>query len=199
VARTPLGKLTGRLSETEKTRLKIEALYGEGLIARRDAERVYEGLFMRSITTLEDFFEELFHLAVLGQSGHPHARVSPRVEFKSRIILNKFVLGANEYVDWLPYKKVEERARVFLRGGRPFTEISDGQRSQVAEWCRVRNAIAHPGDPAKSIFREKVIGERALLRHEKTPAGFLRSPIQPGLNQFAGVLRQMRQFGQDLM
>ena len=198
MSKEPLGKLTRRLSETERARWRIEILHQEGRIAQRDIERVYEGLFMRSITTLEAFLEELFHQAVLGQSGHPKARALPRAEFRSRVVLKEFVLGPRDYVDWLPYKKLGERAKVFLRAGRPFTEISDGQRTQVAEWHRLRNAIAHPGEPAKTIFREKVIGERALLPQEKTPAGFLRSPIQPGLNRFAGTLREMRQLGQDL-
>ena len=193
-----LEELTRRLAGTERTRLRIESLHHEGRIARRDAERVYEGLYMRAITTLETFLEELFHQVALGQSNHPTKRVRPRADFRSRMALNRLVLGHNDYVDWLPYTKVEERARVFLRGGRPFTEISDGQRSQISDWHRLRNAIAHPGEPARTAFRTKVIGERVLLSHEKTPAGFLRSSLQPGLNRFAGTLRQMRQLGSDL-
>lgn len=190
-----LSWLTRRLLETERARKRVEELYVAGSISRRDLERVYEGLFMRSITTMEAFFEDLFHDVVLGRSGHSKARACPRADFRSKAVLRKFVLGGRDYVDWLPYHRVEERARVFLRGGRPFTEVSDAQRSQIAEWHRLRNAIAHPGEPARSIFRSKVIGERNLLHYEKTPAGFLRSEVQPGLNRFENGLRQMRQFG----
>ena len=190
--------MTRRLAATEQTRVRIEGLHHEARITRRDIERVYEALCMKAITTFETFLEELFHQVVLGQSNHPKRWVLPRADFRSRAALNKLVLGNNDYVDWLPYKRVEERAKVFLRSGRPFTEISDGQRTQVSDWHRLRNAIAHPGDPARTVFRTKVVGQRVLLNHEKTPAGFLRSPLQPGLNRFAGMLRQMRQLGDDL-
>ena len=198
MAPSPQDSLRSRLGATEEARAKVESLVLSGAMTRREAERVYEGLFMRSITTLEAFFEELFFLIVLGKTDHPKARAFPRADFRSRAVLNEFVLAGRDYVDWLPYRAVEDRAAVYLRKGRPFTELSNGQRSQIRQWHLTRNAIAHPGSHAREQFRRKVISGLTLLPHEKTPAGFLRSKPQPALRRFQSILRDMRQIGVDL-
>jgi hypothetical protein len=198
MARSPQESLATRLRASEEARAKVELLVTTGAMTRREAERVYEGLFMRAITTLEAFFEELFFLTVLGESGHPKSRALPRAQFKSRAVLSTFVLQGRDYVDWLPYKAVENRASIYLRKGRPFSELSDGQRSQIKQWHITRNAIAHPGRHAQERFRRTVIGEMTLLPHEKTPSGFLRSMLQPKLRRFESILSDMRQVGVDL-
>lgn len=196
--RSPQHDLTARLRTTEATRTKVEFLVTSGSMTRREAERVYEGLFMRAITTLEAFLEELFFLTVLGESGHPRARALPRAHFRSRAVLSEFVLGGRDYVDWLPYRATEDRASVYLRKGRPFTELSDGQKSKIRQWHLTRNAIAHPGRHAQIQFRRKVIGEMTLLPHEKTPAGFLGSTLRPNLRRFESILGEMQKIGSDL-
>lgn len=153
---------------------------------------------MRSVTALESFFEELFYLTVLGKSDHSTARAKPRVEFKSRAVLNEFILGTNQYVDWLSFSEVETRAQVFLRKGRPFTELDQSLKSKIPHWRFTRNAIAHPGRYAKDKFRSKVIGNASLLKHEKTPAGFLRSNPQPNISRFQIILVDMAGIGRDL-
>lgn len=196
--RHPENTLKSRLRITEVTRAKIEQLVGAGQMSRPQAERVYEGLFMRAITTLEAFFEELFYLTVLGQSGHSKARCAPRAQFKSRAVLAEFILGGRDYVDWLPYNAVERRASVYLRKGRPFSELSGGQKSRVKLWHVTRNAIAHPGDYAREQFDSKVIAGLTLLPYERTPAGYLRSELRPGFRRFESILSDMRTIGSDL-
>jgi len=198
MARSPQENLATRLRATEEARAKVELLVASGSMTRREAERVYEGLFMRAITTLEAFLEELFFQVVLGESGHSKSRAFPRAKFKSRAVLSEFVLAGRDYVDWLPYRAMEDRAAVYLRKGRPFTELSGGQKSQIKQWHVTRNAIAHPGRYAREQFRRKVILGMTLLPHEKTPAGFLRSKLQPNLRRFESILNDMRQVGFDL-
>ena len=196
--RPPLDNLTTKIRATEETRAKVELLVRSRVMTRREAERVYEGLVMRAIATLEAFLEELFYLTVLGESGHPKSRAQPRADFRSRAVLSEFVLGGRDYVDWLPYRAVEDRASVYLRKGRPFSELSDGQKSKIKQWHVTRNAIAHPGRHAREQFRDKVIGGMTLLPHEKTPAGFLRSTPQPHLRRFESILSDMRTIGSSL-
>lgn len=198
MARSPQKELSARLRTTEAARTKVELLVASGLMTRREAERVYEGLFMRAITTLEAFLEELFFLAVLGESGHSRARAFPRAHFRSRAVLSEFVLGGRDYVDWLPYRATEERASVYLRKDRPFSELSGAQKSKIRQWHLTRNAIAHPGRHAQDQFRSKVIGGMILLPHEKTPAGFLRSMLRPNLRRFESILGEMQKIGGDL-
>src|SRR4051794_21087888 len=108
----PLANLTSRLLSTERARIRIEQLHATGNVARRDAERLHEGLFIRAVTTLEAFFEELFVLIVLGKTSHPQARAYPRADFRSRAVLKQFMKGDSprEFIDWLPYRAVEDRA-----------------------------------------------------------------------------------------
>ena len=196
--RSPSDTLTARLRATEDTRKKVEQLVSAGHMTELDAERVYEGLFMRAITTLEAFFEELFYLVVLGESAHTKSQAVPRADFRSRAVLSQFVLAERDYVEWIPYKAVERRAMVYLRKGRPFTSLSDGQKSKIRQWHLTRNAIAHPGRFARDQFRSKVIAGLSLLPREQTPAGFLRSELQPNLRRFESILREMRRVGADL-
>ena len=198
MAHSPQDNLVVRLGATEATRRKVEFLVASNSMTRREAERVYEGLFMRAITTFEAFLEELFYMAVLGKSGHSKDRAFPRAKFQSRAVLSEFILGGRDYVDWLPYPATEVRASVYLRKGRPFSELNEGQKSKLKQWHLTRNAIAHPGRFAQEQFRYKVIGEMTLLPHEKTPAGFLRSMLQPNLRRFESVLREMQKIGLDL-
>jgi hypothetical protein len=172
-----------RMRNIEYTRTRMELLYSKGSIALRDIDFVYESLFLRAVTGLEEFLEGLF-LGILNRRiKYSRSRVRLRMETCSQDALKEILLQGDKYLDWLPFAKTEERARLYLVGGRPFTDLDDAKKSIIKTITIIRHAIAHSGNHAMEEFKKKVIGSQSLLRGERTPAGFLRSQSRSGPNQ----------------
>jgi hypothetical protein len=79
--------------------------------------------------------------------------------------LMDILLRGDKYLLWLPYSNTVDRAKLYLKDGRPFTEIDNGDRSIMKTISTIRNAIAHTGPHATGEF-EKVISSLTLLRGE---------------------------------
>ena len=175
-------KLIGHLKTLEWTRAKIERLYAQGLLVRRDVERVYEGLYLDAITSLESAIEELFVRLLTGR-GAPSGIV-PRVTFRSSRVAREVMLGGErKYLDWFPYERTEKRAKAFFRAGEPFTRLERADKRVIEDLLVIRNAIAHKSHYSKRRFEQFASGY-PLLPHERTPAGFLRSRIDPRTTRF---------------
>ena len=98
----------------------------------------------------------------------------------SREALMQILLQGNAFMNWLPFNNTEKRAKIYLKDGRPFTELNDGDKSQLKTITVIINAIAHKSPYALSEFENTVIGSMPLLHNERNPAGFLRSRITSG-------------------
>jgi hypothetical protein len=166
-----------RLSSLGQTRDKVEALYSQGLVAKRDVEHVYGSLFITAVASFEALLEELF-LGLLSGRLVGRATIRPRVSVSSDRVARNVVYGGRPYFDWLPYRNTTDRADIFFVGGRPFSILDDGDRSTIARMLCIRNALAHQSEFARRKFREEVIGSTPLLPPEKTPTGFLRSAFR---------------------
>jgi hypothetical protein len=175
-----------KISKIELTRQQIENLFDENRMREREILILYEGMFLKLVTTFEAFLEELFIKIMLDKTSYSIRRVTPRIVFRSGRILREVLLQGQDYLEWLPYPKTVARANAFLRGGRPFTELSNGEISKIKQAMRVRNCVAHASDHAKRIFEEKVIGNLPITPRERSPSGFLRSltRINPPLCRF---------------
>jgi len=102
-----------RLHSLECTRKKINELFTINQITRRDAEQVYQGLFLEAVAAFERYIEELF-LGLLTKKIKPKSsKTVARVFFTSRIIAMPVVFNGS-YYDWLPYGKTTKRAKHFL-------------------------------------------------------------------------------------
>lgn len=184
------GQLARRLSALQTTQGKVESLHSSGGIARRDVERVYEGLYIAAITTLEGFLEALFYDVVLNHQDYA-ADIRPRAQFRSRQVLRDVVLGDRPYVNWLPFDRTLARASTFLRGGRPFSAVNGTDKRLMQDWIKTRHAIAHTSAHADRVFLRDVVRGIPLPPRQRTPAGFLRSQLRPGVSRFENVLREM--------
>jgi len=159
----------------------MENLFQKKSVTKTDIETIYEALFLRSVTSFESFIEKLFLAILLGKA--PDIKGKSLIVVASRPALQVILLQNNNYLDWLPYSKTEGRANIYLKDGKPFTNITDGDKSQIKTITVIRNAIAHKSDYAMREFKEKVVGNRPLLTNEKRPAGFLRSQIRANPRQ----------------
>jgi hypothetical protein len=189
-----LDKFIGHLNNLDKTRRKMEALLKRGVIVRRDIEQVYEGLFISSTTSLENWIENVFIGLIVGRIEHPSSLVVPRVSIKSDHIAREVTFGGRSYLDWLPYKKYTvKRAEAFFRNGLPFTNLDKRDIKQLELLFTVRNAIAHKSSYSIALFEREVIGSIPLTQQERKPAGFLRSVfrITPSQTRYENLITEM--------
>jgi hypothetical protein len=182
-------ELRHRLRRLERTRLRIEGLHQDQRLPRQDVERLYEGLFLSLVTGFERFLERLFFEVLLDDTRHT-ARILPKATFGSMKTLREFVLADQSFVDWLPYSNTEERARLVLRKGRPFTEISEASKGEMKRWMAIRNAIAHSSDHSRQKFQQVVVGNTPLPPRQRNPAGWLRSTSRIGSTRFELATRE---------
>ncbi|MFL6764935.1 MAG: hypothetical protein ACJ8FO_07040 [Sphingomicrobium sp.] len=172
------------MEKIERTRTRMEGLRASGRITLRDLQSVYEALFLRGVTSFEVFLESLF-MAILRQKvRYPKSRVSLRMTAANDKALLEILQQNQAYLQWIPYSHTESRAKLYLNEGKPFSELTGGDKSIVKTITTIRNAIAHSGSHAKAEFERTVIGSRALLRGERTPAGFLRTAANPTQKRF---------------
>jgi hypothetical protein len=181
-----LTKFIRTLQTIDFTRRRMEELYNNDRIALRDLQSVYEALFLRAVTGFEVFLEELFISILQRRTKYNGSRVSVHIKASSDQVLMDILLQGDKYMNWLPFDRTENRARLYLRDGRPFSELTNGDKSMIKTITVIRHAIAHKGRHAMAEFNRTVIGSQVLLRGERTPAGFLRSQVRtsPVHNRF---------------
>ena len=188
---------SSKLANLELTRRKVETLFLDKEIVRRDIEQVYRGLYMEAVTLLERSIEELFVGLLVGGITPTNSKTHPRVQFKSHEVARDVVFGGKSYVDWFPYEFTKSRSYAFFRDGHPFTAIQKKQPGQIGlsdeqkieRIVVTRNAIAHKSRFAVKRFEQVNVQGRNLRSLEKTPAGFLRVVYRNSPKQtFYGLL-----------
>jgi hypothetical protein len=190
----PLNKFRNRLQSIDLTRSKMDNLFKKRSIANRDIDAVYEALFLRAVTSFEVYLEDLFMLIMKNKTQYDKKRkVATRMNATSDDALMDILLQSKEYMGWLPFQHTVGRANIYLKEGRPFSELDDRNKNAIRSITVIRNAIAHKSTHATDQFKKHVIGTRSLLTKEKTPAGFLRSNASaaPPRNQFQNFVGQM--------
>jgi hypothetical protein len=179
-----LKKLVRDLGNLDYTRMRMEGLYQNDKIALRDLHSVYEALFLRAVTSFEVFLEEHF-VSILERRTRFRSRgVSVRMKATSGDALMEILLQGNKYMIWLPFDNTEKRARIYLKDGKPFSDLTDGDKSMIKTITTIRHAIAHKSRHATGEFGRTVVGAQSLLRGERHPAGYLRSQTSPSVNRF---------------
>jgi hypothetical protein len=163
-----------QLRRFDRARANVESLLLSGHVSPDDASLFYEGIFLRTVTTLEGLLEDLF-VGLLAGSITPSRTVHARVTFRSHRVAREVMLSGRAYVDWLPYHHTEKRAEAFFRGGLPFCNLDKNDKKQLDQIIVIRNAVAHQSRTALRKFENEVIGTTPLLPAERTPAGYLRS------------------------
>jgi hypothetical protein len=188
-------KLKRQYIALEKTRAEIDVLFDHGYLKQRAKDRMYEALFLNSHVLFESFLEELFFgLLLENKLTSSQKDVVPKIKFRSYQIAKDVIGSGKIYLDWMPYNKTAERAEIFFRRGRPFTNLTDNEKETIAKCYALRNVIAHKSDHSKEKFKKNVINKTAsLLPREKTPTGFLQKifRITPQQTHFSNLIAQM--------
>ena len=183
---SPLNDLRKSLARLDYTRDRMEKLYHADRIALRDLHSVYEALFIRAVTSFETFLQDQFVAIMRGKAKYkPARRVLTRMTAVSSAALRDILLQGRAYATWLPFDNTQKRALVYLRDGKPFSDVPEVDRLTMRKITVIRNAIAHQSTYAIAEF-EKVIAGIPLRPQERKPAGFLRSTMRaaPPQNRF---------------
>ena len=195
-----LKKFHKSLDNLEKTRKRMKNLYRSNKIINRDADSIYEALFLRAVTSFEGFLEELFFGILRDRSSYRRRGISLRMKVTSAAALQEILLQGNRYLNWLPFDQTERRAKLHLKAGKPFSQLPDHDKSMITKITTIRNAIAHKSKHALSEFERKVIASRNLLPRERVPGGYLRSSvtISPPVDQFEGYILELARISTSL-
>jgi hypothetical protein len=183
--------LNFKLKGIELTRLKVETLFHEGSIVKRDLDIAYSGLIINAVTAFENYLEKLFFSIVSGKSKL-HRDVKPIVKSIAKLSekdIRSLVVGDTRYINWLPYDLTEKRSLAYLVEGNPFRKLK-GQpdKDSLNKIAKVRNAVAHSSPFSEEAF-QKLISENTLPPRERTPIGYLRSVYRssPTMIQFQSL------------
>src|SRR4051812_43370400 len=114
-----------QLQKLDVTRKRMEELHVKRHIVIRDIHVVYESLFLRAVTGFEQFCDTLFHDILHRKTRYRVSRVSCKISAISQKAMQEVVLRNGRYLDWLPYIKAEETAKIYLKEGKPFTLVDD--------------------------------------------------------------------------
>lgn len=179
----------------------MEDMHRNGSIALRDIHSVYEALFLRAVTSFEVFLEDLF-VSILEERAQyaKRRKVVLRMRTTSHEALRKILLQGDKYMNWLPFKNTEDRANLYLKDGKPFSDLTGPDRSTITTIHIIRNAIAHRSTHATNEFKTKVIAQLPLLPREKVPAAYLRSQVRgaPIQNRYEVYVTELARIAEDL-
>lgn len=170
--RSLLASFASRVRALDTTRQRVDNLVTAGHLSKKAAEQMYESLFLSCFTAFEVLIEDVFLSHLVSPRG---AKAIPRVHIRSLPVARELVIGpGKKYVDWLPFEKTIERAELFFRGGRPFSDAPASHRALVDKAQLIRNLIAHRSRHSQQQFERQVVAGAPLLTREKLPAAYLR-------------------------
>ena len=190
-------RLLKKFKSLELTRNRVESLHASNQIVLRDKKQFYEGLYLKTHVLFETFLEDLFFgLLVENSSIRTPSTVVPRVSVKSHTIAKDLVQSGKNYIDWIPYEKTINAAKLYFRNGLPFTGLTPSEKQDIYKSHLIRNVIAHESKHSLSKFEQHVIGSTVLPANERKPAGYLMgiyaiNPEQTRYQLYAAKLKNI--------
>ena len=165
-----------QIRRLDQLRCKQEGLYISGPLTRQDLENIYQGLYLRVITSFEGFIEELFE-GLLCVQVIARAAIKPRIEVRSPGVARDVIYAGRRFVDWLPFERTQEMATAFFRAGRPFTSVSKADCKIIEQAVWIRNAIAHQSRHAEKVLNDNLLDNLVLTPRQRKAAAFLRTTL----------------------
>jgi len=195
--------LAKNFSRIENSRSQLEDLCTKGQLPQKITTQMYEGLFLSAHVAFESFLEELFIGLLLENQGVKSSRrdVVPRIVVKTHKVARGILFPKQrQYIDWLPYDNTLVLAEKFFREGRPFSNLTEQEKTHLLKSQSIRNVVAHNSRFSRSKFDLHVIGNTPLPPSEKTPSGYLRGlyRIAPVQTRYENLVAQLLQIARKL-
>jgi hypothetical protein len=89
-------------------------------------------------------------------------------------VAREVIKGTNRFPKYLPVDNLEELAKIFFPGGRPFTLLSDARKMSLKKGQAIRSRIAHKTRASQQSFEKQVLAGVVLRPSQRNPADFLR-------------------------
>lgn len=180
MSKAALAQLQSKLQDISTTLVRMDALEAAGSLNQTQAELAYSGGFLQAVNALEAFIETAFDHILdggpdYGSKATPLIAIQARLQDDASQIRRSLTHREDPYLDWLPLDRTVNRAKCFLREGKPFSNWTDDHKSKIKMVIIIRHAIAHASDHATKEFTEKVLRAAVLKPHERNPSGYLRS------------------------
>lgn len=172
-----------RVSSFQKRCARIERQLDKNRLRVTDVELVYESSFLSVCSQWESLLRETLFEVVCGEesSKRGNTRVAT---FKNRSYFRKLLLFPDkDYIALQDLGRVEKIASLFVSKGRPFSAVSEENKTHIQQAIWVRNAIAHQSSFAVKLFREKVPGVVSLPTSKRIPGAFLRHEFREAPRQ----------------
>jgi len=111
--------------------------------------------FLRAFLGWEVFLEQSFVFYMHGQQP-PRGRGPTRLAFPPTLDIAKdwVIPEERQFISWEDPAKVGARASRFFREGRPYSAALRANQAVLKETFKIRNAIAHKSEKARSVFIE---------------------------------------------
>ena len=189
-------KLAAEYKRIERQRRKIDSLVVSKHLTKKDAAKIYEGLFLGAHVAFENFIERLFLGLLVENQGvfSPRVEVVARVKIRSYKIARELVLGPDRsYIDWVPYDRTKKLALIYFRNGLPFSDLKQSHYDVMKKSFTIRNVIAHKSRQSQKQFEKAVIGSVPLPPNERHPAGYLMGVfrVHPPRTRFSQILNDL--------
>jgi len=121
-------RLTKKYKTLNLTRKRVDNLFDNNQIILRDKKQFYEGLYLKTHVLFETFLEDLFYgLLVENSAIETPNNIVTRVSIKSHIIARDLVQAGKDYIDWIPYEKTMDAAKLYFRNGNPFCGLNHNE------------------------------------------------------------------------
>lgn len=166
--------LTDFVAQVERSNQLLDSAAARG-VPFFQLENIAELCFLRIYCAWENFLEEAFSRFLCGaitlSGGRPKRYVLPLdIDHAQNIVVG--LERGRKYADWARRETVTERAKLFLKDGRPFVQPLQAAARELDDMRAIRDCIAHRSAYANKQFRS-VVQRRLGVAHKYHAGRFL--------------------------
>lgn len=130
-----------------------------GRLSASQMHLLTEAIFARAFSKYEEFIEQTFLLYCQGRSGLSGTTVKSYISPKNISHAKSIIKSGMTFLEWNSPEKIISRCDIYLHPDSPVYLAVTTHQSRLQNIRRIRNAIAHSSDEARTQFRKAVRDE----------------------------------------
>lgn len=155
------------------------AIQGQAALYPGQARRVAGLSFMLMVTAMEDLVEATFVRYLAGAKAPDGTAPKLRLSKASSLPHAYQVLSGDpdhkaqsQHLSWTDWSATIKLAKVFLEDDKPYSSISDLEKSRLADAVKIRNRVAHFSTKCRNAFIGVARSYMGIKEKKKLPQGF---------------------------